>query len=157
MISYFGRVCKARILEAVTEACSKGAAENLVKLTPRAPPRKRPKHPDQRHRLPSHRLGRFPFGWHPDFRARRGAPRAEAESIPKRCVETFQPLSPIPSQRVVAPVDFRAVWRVRMIGRRPMAFLVPAHRLNVGCAPRKRPMHAVTVKFLTADEAALPF
>lgn len=30
--SYFGRISKARILEAVTEACSKGAAENLAKL-----------------------------------------------------------------------------------------------------------------------------
>jgi len=30
--SYVGRVSKARILEAVTEACSKGAAENLAKL-----------------------------------------------------------------------------------------------------------------------------
>ena len=30
--SYFGRISKARILEAVTEACSKGAADNLAKL-----------------------------------------------------------------------------------------------------------------------------
>ncbi len=30
--SYFGRVPKARILEAVTEACSKGTAENIAKL-----------------------------------------------------------------------------------------------------------------------------
>lgn len=30
--SYLGRISKARILEAVTEACSKEAAENLAKL-----------------------------------------------------------------------------------------------------------------------------
>jgi ParB family transcriptional regulator, chromosome partitioning protein len=30
--SYFARLSKARTLEAVAEACSKGAAENLAKL-----------------------------------------------------------------------------------------------------------------------------
>lgn len=30
--NYFGRISKTRILEAFTEACSKGAAENVAKL-----------------------------------------------------------------------------------------------------------------------------